>query len=101
MLKDNIVEKPLQQRIYSAVAAVLKAARPCKRWQMTTKDRIKKIEHLVRVGVCQVLENLPTPLHAMISAQMRNEGKPIYGRRFTKEEKVLALSIYKQSPKAF
>ena len=101
MLKDNIVEKPLQQRIYSVVAAVLKAARQCKRRQMATKDRIKKIEHLMQVGVCQVLENLPTPLHAMISAQMRNEGKPIYGRRFTEEEKILALSIYKQSPKAF
>ncbi|XP_046141602.1 uncharacterized protein LOC123987764 [Osmia bicornis bicornis] len=101
MLRDNIVEKPLQQRVYSAVAAVLKTARQCKRRQMATKDRIKKIERLVQVGVCQVLENLPTPLHAMISAQMRNEGRPIYGRRFTEEEKVLALSIYKQSPKAF
>ncbi|XP_046145943.1 uncharacterized protein LOC123989265 [Osmia bicornis bicornis] len=93
MLRDNIVEKPLQQRVYSAVAAVLKTARQCKRRQMATKDRIKKIERLVQVGVCQVLENLPTPLHAMISAQMRNEGRPIYGRRFTEEEK--------QSPKAF
>nr|XP_034192171.1 uncharacterized protein LOC117609669 [Osmia lignaria] len=98
MLKDNTVEKPLQQRVYSAVAAVLKAARQYKRRQMATKDRIKKVH---QVGVCQVLENLPTSLHAMISAQMRNEGKPIYGRCFTEEEKVLALSIYKQSPKAF
>ncbi|XP_076549232.1 uncharacterized protein LOC143306881 isoform X1 [Osmia lignaria lignaria] len=69
MLKDNIVEKPLQQRIYSAVAAVWKAARQCKRRQMATKDRIKKIEHLVQVGVCQVLENLPTRDDFRLDAQ--------------------------------
>ncbi|XP_054015860.1 uncharacterized protein LOC128896513 [Hylaeus anthracinus] len=55
------------------------------------RQRIEKIEHLVQTGVCQVLESLPIPLHAMLSAQMRNEGKAKSARRFSDKEKLLAM----------
>ena len=47
------------------------------------------------------LESLSGPQRSMIEMQLRNANKSLYGRRFTEEDKNLALSFYKASPSAY
>ncbi|XP_053989864.1 uncharacterized protein LOC128882310, partial [Hylaeus volcanicus] len=101
MIRSSNLTKPRKLKIYKAVARILKSARQLRRRRSSVRQRIGKIEHLVQTGFHQVLESLPTPLHAMLLAQMRNADKQKSARRFTEEEKILALSIYKQSSKAY
>lgn len=49
----------------------------------------------------QVTENMTASAKIFTGLQMLQSGKKARGRRFTEDEKILSLSIYKQSPKAY
>ena len=48
----------------------------------------------------QVVKNMRTPARLFVRMQLQCMKKP-KGRRFTLEEKILALSLYKKSPKSY
>lgn len=49
----------------------------------------------------KILENMSSTANLLILLQFREHKKGLKGRRFTLEEKMKALSIFKQSPKGF
>lgn len=49
----------------------------------------------------KALTNIPTDAAAFIRCQLREAPKKQKGRRFTVEEKIFCLTLYKQGPKAY
>lgn len=64
------------------------------------KDRINTAENIAEdAAFTKVCENMSSAATLFTSIQMKNSKYLNRGRRFSEEEKVLALSIYKPSPK--
>lgn len=49
----------------------------------------------------KTLDSLPSTAKILTLLQFREHKKGMRGRRFTLEEKIMALSIFKQSPKGY
>lgn len=68
------------------------------------KSQLKNIKCADKVSkskkFLEYIENFPEPIKIFSKMQMQIKTKP-RGRRFTYEEKIMALSIYKQSSKAY
>ncbi|KAJ8710646.1 hypothetical protein PYW08_009161 [Mythimna loreyi] len=65
------------------------------------KARLKNAEDFSKKGLFEhFAKNLKKPAQLFLSMQMQASKSP-KGRRFTFEEKVLSLSLYKKSPKCY
>lgn len=65
------------------------------------KNEIKYAQKLSKSKIfLEHVENLPDSIKIFSNMQLKIKNKP-RGRRFTNEEKIMALSIFKQSPKAY
>lgn len=53
-----------------------------------------------RIGFSHIVQRMPKPTQLFINMQMQSAKNP-KGRRFTLDEKVLSLCIYKKSPKCY
>lgn len=49
----------------------------------------------------QLINKVDKITYGFIMSQVKNQSKKVQGQRFTLDDKILALSIYKQSPKAY
>lgn len=52
-------------------------------------------------SLIQLFNKVDKTTYGFIMSQVKNQSKKVQGRRFTLDDKILALSIYKQSPKAY
>lgn len=65
------------------------------------RDDIKMAKKLSRTKVfLKYIDKLPEPINLFTKMQLKNASKP-RGRRFSLNEKIMSLTILKQSPKAY
>lgn len=48
-----------------------------------------------------MVDKVNSTTYNFIMSQVKNQKKKIHGRRYSNDDKILALSIYKQSPKGY
>lgn len=97
-LKLSRVERNILQKIMAARRRINKLKNKVKKQTAKIKEA-KKI--IVNPAVLDVLENCLSTAKLLIWIQWREDNKKDKGRRFTLQGKVAALSIFKQSPKAY
>lgn len=65
-------------------------------------EQLKKITSLYEKGTFEYIEeNLNSVPKQFLKSQFRNANKKPSGKRWTVEDKVLALSFYKRSPRLY
>ncbi|XP_066600971.1 uncharacterized protein [Prorops nasuta] len=72
-----------------------------KKQLLNQKEKLKQMEEKLKCKDISLLNNLSEAERTMIQMIMKNSEITKKARRFTRNEKILALSIYKTSPKAF
>lgn len=66
------------------------------------KTRLREVEKTIREQSFQdIIKNMTIPAKIFTKMQYRETSKKHKGRRFSLDEKVLSLSLYKRSPKAY
>lgn len=68
----------------------------------TFKHRIKLADKFLKEeNFSQMVNKVNSTTYNFILSQVKNQKKKIHGQRYTNDDKILALSIYKQSPKGY
>lgn len=49
----------------------------------------------------QLVDKVNSITYNFILSQLKNQNKKLHGRRYSNDDKILALSIFKQSPKGY
>ncbi|KAF0722183.1 Uncharacterized protein FWK35_00020495, partial [Aphis craccivora] len=89
-------------KLYKATNILLKKCRRAKSQKCLFKDRLKAAEKLndnYLIDKCSNKINAATSL--FLKLQVRETNKASRGRRFSIDEKMLSLSLYKRSPKCY
>lgn len=89
-------------KLYNATNVLLKKCRRAKSQKCLFKDRLKAAEKLndnYLTDKCTNKINAATSL--FMKLQVRETTKASRGRRFSIDEKMLSLSLYKRSPKCY
>ncbi|XP_026743754.1 uncharacterized protein LOC113505320 isoform X2 [Trichoplusia ni] len=85
-------------------SAIKKLTRKLHEMRQKCKMQSKKIRFAKKLTLSKsfltTIEKLPDAAQIFIKLQLKGTKKP-RGRRYTRNEKIMALSIYKQSPKAY
>lgn len=68
----------------------------------TFKHRVKLADKFMKEDhFSQIVDKVNSSTYNFILSQLKNQKKKLHGRRYSKDDKILALSIYKQSPKGY
>ncbi|KAL0881407.1 hypothetical protein ABMA27_001275 [Loxostege sticticalis] len=88
--------------VTNEVAALQSKIKKLQKSKESYMTRLKKtIKLSENPAFLKALKNFTTMATIFTMLQFREAGKPRTGRRYTKEEKVMALSLYKQGPRAY
>lgn len=93
---------PTKRRMYKIHRRTINKLSKVKKSLYNQKDTIKKLKKLNKDNVFQCMENqLNTVTQNFIDSQLRNIDRASTGKKWTDEDKVFALSIYKRSPRTY
>ncbi|XP_047027954.1 uncharacterized protein LOC124636044 [Helicoverpa zea] len=100
-ISSRATEKCFKKRESNAIK---KLTRKLHEMRQKCKMQSKKIRLAKKLTLSKsflaTIEKLPDAAQIFIKLQLKGTKKP-RGRRYTRNEKIMALSIYKQSPKAY
>lgn len=93
---------PNERKMYKIHRRTANRLSKIKRSLYNQTDTLKKLQKLYKDNVFQCIENqLNTVTQNFIDSQLRNVNRILTGRRWTEEDKIFALSIYKRSPRTY
>lgn len=93
---------PTEHRMYEIQRKTEKKLSRVKKSLHNQKDVLKQLRKLYQDNVLQCIESqLNAVTQNFIHSQLRNVNRTPAGRRWTEDEKVFALSIYKRSPRTY
>ncbi|XP_036139614.1 uncharacterized protein LOC118648110 isoform X2 [Monomorium pharaonis] len=88
---------PKAQKIYKKAIMLAKERNRMKSRIIDYKTRLKDAKKLLNSPFCKQFNSLTPTQRLFFNMQLRNTNYSPKGRRFTIDEKILALSLYKQS----
>lgn len=91
---------PRKQILYKAVVDMKKTLSVVKKRNLTTKQRLRKSDKIIKEHGL-LFDNLNANTKRFVQSQMKAQIFHPRGRRFSLEDKIFALSIYKESAKAY
>ncbi|KAF0755385.1 Uncharacterized protein FWK35_00009537 [Aphis craccivora] len=93
---------PKCQKLYSYATQMIKKAKRCGSRKTNFKDRLRAAENLTDSYLAEKFSNKMTASVSLFTRlQLRETNKSSHGHRFTIDEKMLSLSLYKRSPKCY
>lgn len=86
-----------------------KASLKIKNQLSKNKSKINSFKHRIKLAdkflkednFNQIVDKVNSTTYNFLLSQVKNQKKKIHGRRYSNDDKILALSIYKQSPKGY
>ncbi|XP_076287299.1 uncharacterized protein LOC143212401 [Lasioglossum baleicum] len=92
---------PTAGRLYNVAKKLLKRNRYANRKREDLKTRLERARALSESSLINRFENLSDTQKMFIEMQLRTSRSMPQGRRYTTDEKILALALLKQSPKSY
>lgn len=93
---------PYELKLKEIITHLKKQVRRTKLTNKSFRQRLNLAKKSAKhVAISYMNRTLTKSAKTFIQMQLKQAGKKIKGRRFTLEEKVLSLSLYKSSPKAY
>lgn len=93
---------PKEKELFTELRKIKNRLQKCKDDLKLQKEQWKAAKKICSTPkFIEAMENWSKPLKILTILQFREHKKKEKGRRFTTEEKIIALSILKQSPKAY
>lgn len=91
---------PRKQLLYKAVVDLKKTLSIVNKRHLTTKQRLQKSEKFIKEHGL-LFDNLNESTKKFVQSQMKTQSVLPRGRRFSLDDKIFALAIYKESAKAY
>ncbi|XP_063824571.1 uncharacterized protein LOC135077445 isoform X1 [Ostrinia nubilalis] len=102
VIRSHMFKNQFEQDLYKAVAKTQAELRRCKKAKAGLIQKLQIAKKLTRSKAYQyVTKDLSPAAKTFFDMQIRQSTKHPKGHRFTLDEKILALSLYKPSPKAY
>lgn len=93
---------PKCKKLHLSSIKLTKKLNPCSKQIKTYKSKARMAHKLSKDNsLNQLINKVDKITYSFIMSQIKNQSKKVQGQRFTLDDKILALSIYKQSPKAY
>lgn len=90
---------PASLKLYEEIKKLKRQNRRLKMQSINYKTRYKLAKKKLDFEI--LADKVNSVTYKFFLSQMRNQQKNSHGQRFTNDDKMLALSIYKQSPKVY
>ncbi|XP_052745845.1 uncharacterized protein LOC128199640 [Bicyclus anynana] len=91
-----------EQELYKKLTSVQRKLSLCKNRLSNNAKQLKVAKKLSsNPEFLKIMESVPASAKILLMLQFREQGKKAKGRRFNIQEKILSLTILKQSPKAY
>lgn len=92
---------PKAKKFYTHLLKTKKIATQYERRQKSLKQRLQAASRYIQEGHWEELKSLGPIVYNFIMSQIRNISSKKTGRHYLPEDKIFALALYKQSPKAY
>lgn len=91
-----------EKDLYNKLVLVKRKLSKCNSKLLNQAKQIKLAKNICKnPAFLKIMESLPASAKILFMMQFREQGKKAKGRRFNLQEKILSLSILKQSPRAY
>lgn len=101
-VRNTVIKSKSERQLEKQLHTMQVNCEKSQRQILSLKERLKEAENLAtNKAFHKTLENMSPRGAELIRCQFREIFKSSRGKRFTLEEKILCLSLYKKSPRAY
>lgn len=92
---------PKEKTFYKEIISLKKKYNHCAKKNIELKKRISYCKRFAQFNESVMKGKMDPFVHKFFSSQLRNYNKKKTGKRFTFDDKILSVILYKQSPKTY